>query len=157
MHNGDFVPPTIDRFSRSAAAKEIADNTIITLRPDSMHTIMLSGYLELNWLNLGWSDPYLVPYAGKKIFLLATSHDLSNFSSFADHFRAQAIYRDNDFLVIDLDKKVSVPADQLAGGTVSPTKDHNRKGYFWPLELTPIWDELLKGVVEKGNSGSVVQ
>ena len=54
-----------------------AEKATILCVTGNVEQMMVGAYIRFNWLNLGWSNPFLLPHNGKKILLFVLKSDLA--------------------------------------------------------------------------------
>lgn len=145
---GSVAPAGWEAVADPRVSALVGKSALVSSQPGTLSTLMLSCYVDLNWLNLGWADAFLPPHEGQRILLVATPFDRANFDALSRRADRDVVFKNRDLLILDTGLRVTVPPAQKGLKGLSPTRGTNAKGYHWPRELMPQWEQLVREQLE---------
>lgn len=126
---------------------DLSRYAILTYPAGGIDLAMLGGYIDFNWLNLGWSDLRLHPALEKEIAVLVVGKALANFEALLQS--EDVMFKDADLVLLRTGKKLA----DLKMVDLELVADKPTTAISWPHAQEPVFsaflNEYLRDVVRR--------
>jgi hypothetical protein len=144
-----FPPQGIEDLAAPKVSAILADSTLLVYGGSGLDNAIAAAYTPMNWLNVGWSDPFIPPYAGKQILFLCFRDGVSDWQHFLHSNLERTIVSEPDFALITTSFKAEVPYNERLMHGMPILAKLNGAGHPFPLELTPMWNGMVRTLLDQ--------